>query len=67
MGLDEDKLPTLLKSTDIAGYVNEAASELTGLAVGTPVVCGGGDGVCAAVDTGCVKEVIAHSCMGTSS
>ena len=25
------------------------------------------DGVCAAVGTGCVKEGIAHSCMGTSS
>ncbi|MDO5549605.1 MAG: FGGY-family carbohydrate kinase [Lachnospiraceae bacterium] len=55
------------QSTDIAGYVDEAAAELTGLAAGTPVVCGGGDGICAAVGTGCIKEGIAHSCMGTSS
>lgn len=43
------------------------AAALTGLAVGTKVVCGGGDGVCAAVGTGCVQEGIAHSSMGTSS
>lgn len=67
MGIDKEKLPVILKSTDIAGHVTKKAAELTGLKEGTPVVCGGGDGVCAAVGTGCVKEGIAHSCMGTSS
>lgn len=67
MELDYDKFPELLKSTDIAGYISEAMSKETNLAIGTPIVCGGGDGVCAAVGTGCIKEGIAHSCMGTSS
>ncbi|MGL5329106.1 MAG: xylulokinase [Peptostreptococcaceae bacterium] len=67
MELDKDKLPKLLKSTDIAGIVSEEAAKATGLVPGIPVVCGGGDGVCAAVGTGCTKEGIAHSCMGTSS
>lgn len=67
MEIDREKLPRLLKSTDIAGYVTEKAAALTGLLAGTPVVCGGGDGVCAAVGTGCTKEGVAHSCMGTSS
>lgn len=67
MGIDQEKLPVIMKSTDIAGAVTEEAACLTGLKAGTPVVCGGGDGVCAAVGTGCVKEGIAHSCMGTSS
>ena len=59
-------MPKLLKSTDIAGYITNTASELTGLCPNTPVVCGGGDGVCAAVGTGCIKEGIAHSSIGTS-
>lgn len=67
MDLDREKMPRLCRSTDIAGEVTEEAAELTGLAVGTKVVCGGGDGVCAAVGTGCVQEGIAHSSMGTSS
>ncbi|WP_288909092.1 xylulokinase [uncultured Megamonas sp.] len=67
MGIDKQKMPKLLKSTDIAGYITNTASELTGLCPNTPVVCGGGDGVCAAVGTGCIKEGIAHSSIGTSS
>ncbi|MBC8569897.1 xylulokinase [Zongyangia hominis] len=67
MGLDRDKLPELCRSTDVAGTVTREAAAACGLIEGIPVVCGGGDGVCAAVGTGCVKEGIAHSCMGTSS
>lgn len=67
MGIDREKLPKLMKSTDIAGYVTEDAAARTGLMPGTPIVCGGGDGVCAAVGTGCTREGVAHSCMGTSS
>lgn len=66
-GLDRDKLPKLCQSTDIAGTVTEEASKLCGLPVGTPVVCGGGDGVCAAVGSGCVDDGIANNCIGTSS
>lgn len=67
MGLDADKLPELHASTDVVGHLSAAVAEATGLAAGTPVVAGGGDGVCAAVGTGCVKEGVAHSCLGTSS
>lgn len=67
MKIDGDKLPLLCKSTDIAGYVTEEAAKLTGIYKGTPVILGGGDGVCSAVGTGCIKEGIAHSSMGTSS
>ncbi len=67
MGIDGDKLPQLHKSTDIAGYVTEEAYKLSNIPKGTPVIFGGGDGVCSAVGTGCIKEGIAHSSMGTSS
>jgi xylulokinase len=38
--IDLDKLPELLWSTDCAGHVTAKAAEATGLAVGTPVICG---------------------------
>lgn len=66
-GIDGDKLPELKKSTDVIGGVSEEAAKLTGLAVGTPVVCGGGDGVCATVGAGCIKEGSAYSIVGSSS
>ncbi len=65
--LDKEKLPRILRSVDIAGGITKEAAELTGLLEGTPVVCGGGDGCCAAVGTGVVKEGIANCCLGTSS
>ncbi|WHH58516.1 xylulokinase [Petroclostridium sp. X23] len=66
-GIDGNKLPTLRPSTYVVGGVTEQAAELTGLAAGTPVVCGGGDGVCAAVGAGCIKEGTAFSYVGSSS
>jgi len=51
----------------VAGTVTKEAAVLCGLMEGTPVVCGGGDGCCAAVGTGIVKEGIANCCLGTSS
>ncbi len=66
-GLDGDKFPEALRSVDIAGEVTREAAAETGLCPGTPVVCGGGDGPCAAVGTGCVDEGEANSCLGTSS
>ena len=38
-----EKLPPLIRSTDIAGYVTREASELTGLPEGTPVAGGAFD------------------------
>lgn len=66
-GIDKDKLPEILQSIDVAGTVTGEAARLTGLLEGTPVVCGGGDGCCAAVGTGVVKEGVANCCLGTSS
>ncbi len=62
-----DLLPPLHPSTDVAGTVTAAAAALTGLAEGTPVVIGGGDGSCAAVGAGVVKAGSAYNVIGTSS
>lgn len=66
-GIDGDKLPELKPSTFVAGGVTQEAAEQTGLAPGTPVVLGAGDGVTANVGTGSVHPGKTYSCMGTSA
>ncbi len=43
IGLDPALLPPLVAVTDVVGQVTTAAAAATGLAVGTPVVCGSSD------------------------
>ncbi|MBN2048293.1 MAG: hypothetical protein JW750_10660, partial [Anaerolineaceae bacterium] len=66
-GIDGDKLPDVYPSTHVAGVVHSKAASETGLAAGTPVVCGGGDGICAAVGAGCTKPGTAFNYIGSSS
>ena len=66
-GLDPEQLPELHASTDVIGEVSGAAAEETGLAKGTPVVIGGGDGPCAATGAGVVREGSAYNYIGSSS
>jgi xylulokinase len=67
MAIDGSKLPDLHASTDVVGLVTAAASAATGLSTRTKVVCGGGDGVCAAVGAGCIREGVAYQVVGSSS
>lgn len=66
-GLRRDLLPELRPSADVAGRVTPAAARACGLAEGTPVVVGGGDGSCACVGAGVVAEGLAYNVIGTSS
>lgn len=66
-GIDKDKLPELKKSTDIAGYIEDRVAGEIGLAAGTPVVCGGGDGPCSAVGAACIKDGEFYLTFGTSA
>jgi xylulokinase len=54
------------ESPDITGQITKEAAELTGLAVGTPVVGGAGDNAAAAVGTGVVRSGRAFTTIGTS-
>lgn len=65
--IPEELLPEVHPSTDIVGKVTAEAARLTGLAQGTPVVAGGGDGSCACVGAGVVKEGSAYNVLGSSS
>jgi len=65
--LDPAKLPELRQSIDVVGYVLSQVAPEIGVAPGTPVVIGGGDGMCAAVGAGVVREGTAYNYVGSSS
>ena len=66
-GLDPAQLPDLCQSIDVVGELLPEVAEEVGLVAGTPVVIGGGDGACAAVGAGVVKEGSAYNYIGSSS
>lgn len=55
-GISTDMLPPLKKPTDVIGSVTEKAADATGLAVGTPVICGTTDTVMEVFASGAVEE-----------
>lgn len=66
-GIDGDMLPEIVPSTHVAGTVTRRAAEETGLREGTPVVMGGGDGVCANVGAGSISPGRTFSYVGSSA
>jgi xylulokinase len=66
-GIDPEKLPQIRDSTDVVGEVSGSAAAETGLRAGTPVVIGGGDGSCAGVGAGAIREGLAYNYIGSSS
>jgi xylulokinase len=67
LGLHAEQLPTPHPSNAVVGHVTAAAAEATGLAAGTPVVIGGGDGSCAGVGAGVIEPGSAYCVIGTSA
>ena len=66
-GLDRSILPDLHELTDVVGQVLASVADEVGVAAGTPVVIGGGDGCCAAAGAGVVREGSAYNYLGSSS
>ncbi len=66
-GLNPNQLPEIYRSIDVVGEVLPAVADEVGVAAGTPVVIGGGDGVCAAAGAGVVDEGSAYNYVGSSS
>lgn len=66
-GLNPEQLPEILPSTAVVGYVLPAIAAEVGVAPGTPVVMGGGDGACATAGAGVVREGAAYNYIGSSS
>jgi len=65
--IEEAKLPEVLESVGVVGEVTREAAEATGLAAGTPVIAGAGDGGCATVGVGSVAEGVTYNYLGSSS
>jgi xylulokinase len=62
-----EKFPKLLESYEIAGELVEKSAKAFGLKAGIPVITGSGDGLCAALGAGVVKQGICHEVTGTST
>mgnify|MGYP005839756069 FL=1 len=67
LGLSADQLPTPYSSNTVVGHVTPHAARESGLAPGTPVVIGGGDGSCAGVAAGVIEPGTAYCVIGTSA
>jgi xylulokinase len=67
-GLPASLFPDIVASTAVVGRVSDAAARATGLAAGTPVVMGGGDGPMGALGAGILgPESGAYAYLGSSS
>lgn len=67
LGLNPEQYPTPYPSNAVVGQVTPAAAAETGLAAGTSVVIGGGDGSCAGIGAGVVEPGGAYCVIGTSA
>ncbi|MAI81074.1 MAG: carbohydrate kinase [Deltaproteobacteria bacterium] len=65
--LDTDRLPTVIRSTEVAGFLLDDAAGDLGIPSSTPVVAGAGDVPSCAVGSGAVRDGEVHICLGTSS
>ncbi|MBN2391448.1 MAG: xylulokinase [Anaerolineae bacterium] len=65
--VDPAQLPDVHSSIDVVGEVLPSVAEEVGVAAGTPVVTGGGDGVCASTGAGVVAEGAAYNYVGSSA
>jgi xylulokinase len=66
-GIDSDKLPEIVKCTDIVGTLTAEAAAALGLPASTAVVAGAIDNTAAAVGSGAVDDFATHLYVGTSS
>lgn len=67
LGIDVEKLPELVRSTDIIGTLLPELANQLGLSLDTKIVAGAIDNSAAAVGSGAVKEGQTHLYLGTSS
>jgi xylulokinase len=66
-GIDGDKLPEIVKCTEVLGRLTPVAAEELGLAPRTQVVAGAIDTTAAAVGAGATDDFAVHLYLGTSS
>ena len=67
LGMDRDKLPPLVASTDVLGTLTEEAAAELGLGADIKVVAGSPDHQSACIGSGAVRDLQGHVYIGTSS
>jgi xylulokinase len=67
LGIDADKLPEIVRATDVIGHLTTSAAADLGLEPGIPVVAGTIDTSAAAIGSGAVGDGEVHLYVGTSS
>lgn len=65
-GIDPNKLPSIRSSDEVVGSVTARASKATGLVLGTPVLCGIGDGGSASIGAGVFQVGEVYGYIGTT-
>lgn len=65
--IDKDKLPEILKSTDIVGELHKDTAEQLGLCPGVKVAAGGVDNACMALGAKGIKEGRSYTSLGSSA
>lgn len=66
-GVDMGKIPEIINSHDIVGYVTAAAAEEFGLVEGIPVTLGSGDVICANTGAGVIKQGMGYTYIGSAN
>lgn len=66
-GIDRDKLPKILNSTDIVGEIRSDVAAELGLSPKTVVCAGGVDNACMALGAGCMENGDVYTSLGTSA
>ena len=66
-GIAAEKLPDIVRCTDIVGTLSSRAADQLGLSPKTPVVAGAVDNSAAAIGSGAVRDGEAHLYIGTSA
>jgi xylulokinase len=67
LGIDADKLPQIVGSTEVLGPVLPGVASLLGLDPGTQVVAGSIDNSAVAIGSGAIRDFQSHLYMGTSA
>lgn len=66
-GISLSKLPEILPSHGIVGYVTQEAAQILGIPAGIPVVAGGVDNACMTLGAGCFEEGDMYASLGSSA
>lgn len=67
LGYYPDKLPQIVETGGILGYITEETSSLTGIPKGLPVFSAGSDKGCETLGTGCMNDYTASVSFGTTA